>query len=74
MCVQQLNRLDTIADRLRDGGEGGFWPLSTGERLYVTLAANRADLMEACDYTVVQALGRIGAEWITELVRRWEYR
>ena len=62
MCVQQLDRLDAIADRLRDGDEGGFGPLSTGERLYVALAANRADLMEACDYTVVGALGRIGTE------------
>ena len=74
MSMQQLDRLDALTDRLRDGGEDGFWPLSTGERLYVALAANRVDLLEACDYTVAGALGRIGAEWGVALVKRWEYR
>jgi hypothetical protein len=55
MSMQQLDRLDALTDRLRDGGEDGFWPLSTGERLYVALAANRVDLLEACDYTVAGA-------------------
>lgn len=74
MSMQQLDRLDALAYRLRDGGEDGFWPLSTGERLYVALAANRADLLEACDYSIASALGRIGAEWIVALIQRWEYR
>ena len=69
-----LDRLDAVAGRLREGDEDSFWVLSTGERLYAALAASRADLLETCDYTVAQALGRIGPEWTVALVKRWEYR
>lgn len=75
MLTQELIKLDAIAEQLRGGGdEERFWGLSTSSQLYVALAANRADLLEACDYTVAGALGRIGEDWTSALVRRWEYR
>lgn len=46
--------------------------LSTGERLYVALAANRMDL--APDYNIAAALARMDDGDVDELVRRWRYR
>lgn len=78
----QLDRLDCIAARLFQSSRAGaepndkrdFWGvLSTGEKLYVALAANRGDLLTAMDYTIAEALVRIGDEWVQELTRRWQY-
>ena len=66
-----LNRLDHCAGAMRLGEEDGYWVLSTGERLYVALAANRADLLEADCFTIPQALQRIGLEWASALAERW---
>lgn len=72
--TSQLNHLDTLAARLVGTTDAGGWgPLSTGERLYVALAANRTDLLADDGYTVAQALARIGPEWVAELVQRWQY-
>jgi hypothetical protein len=71
----QLDRLDTIAAGLTYGLDERrpFGPLSTGEKLYVALAANRADLLAAMDYTMAQAVARVGDDWMRELVQRWQY-
>lgn len=69
----ELDRLDDIAERLRHGGDRGFWVLSSGERAYVSLAANRADLLKMDGHTIVSAWARVGQEWQTELSSRWRY-
>lgn len=77
----QLDYLDRIAGGLfrgpnasRElGNGGGFPPLSTGERVYVALAANRADLLASMGYTIAEAVARLGDDWTRELTRRWQY-
>ena len=46
--------------------------LSTGDRLYVVLASNRFDLLNAEKYTFAEAIARRGPEWTAELVARWQ--
>ena len=71
------DRLDNVAARVAkepDGRSAGV--LSTGERLYVYLAANRPDLLADCGYTIVEAIARIAADGgraVPELVNRWQY-
>lgn len=72
--MTHLDHLDRLAARLVGTTDTRGWgPLSTGERLYVALAANRADLLADDGYTVAEALARIGPEWSAELVLRWQY-
>lgn len=71
MNEDQLNYLDSIAANVRMGLDDGIGVLSTGERLYVALAANRPDLMT--DYTIVQALARLGDADVAQLISRWQY-
>ncbi|TCP13795.1 hypothetical protein EV683_10540 [Crenobacter luteus] len=71
MNSSQLDRLDSIASEARNGIGDRVGVLSTGERLYVALAANRLDLMP--DYTIAQALARLDDGDIDELITRWRY-
>lgn len=71
MTPSQLDHLDEIAAEVRNGLDDRVGPLSTGERLYVSLAANRLDLMP--DYTIAQALNRLDEDDIAELINRWRY-
>ena len=75
MTNSQLDRLDDIAEAIRRGVEGardqvGVW--STGERIYVALAAN--DMSIKSDYTIVEAIARLGDDDVRALVQRWQYR
>lgn len=71
MDESQLNYLDEIAAEARNQVDDRVGVLSTGERLYVALAANRLDLMS--DYTIAQALARLGDEDVQDLITRWRY-
>lgn len=71
MTPAQLERLDGIAEAVRGGDDAALLGISTGERIYVALASNRADLMPE-DYTLVGALARLGREDVAELVMRWQ--
>lgn len=71
MNESQLNYLDEIAAEARNQIDDRVGVLSTGERLYVALAANRLDLMP--DYTIAQALARMDDGDIDELIARWRY-
>lgn len=42
---------------------GGPGPLSTGEALVAALVLNRPDWLIAMNYTIAEALDRVGAEW-----------
>lgn len=69
---EQLDYLDRIAMDFRAGKEKHaqrmFGPLSTGERCYVALAANRPDLLGKD--SIAYAVDRIGEEWARELIQR----
>lgn len=69
----QIDHLNTIALGLAKGGHNGFGVLSTGEKCYVALAANRMDLLESMDYTIPEALARIGQSWVQALLKSWQY-
>ena len=69
----QIDRLNELALKLAKGGEKGFGVLSTGEKCYVGLAANRIDLLNQHGYTITEALNRIGPSWITSLIISWRY-
>lgn len=71
MDETQLGYLDEIAAETRNQIDDRVGPLSTGERLYVALASNRLDLMP--DYTIAQALARLGQEDTAELIERHRY-
>lgn len=73
MNDMQLDRLDALAARVIERNDtDGLGVLSTGERLYVALAANRMDLTP--DYNIAAALARMDDGDVDELVRRWRYK
>jgi hypothetical protein len=75
MTTNQLDHLDAVAESLKGNrARGAFGVLSTGEKLYVALAANRADLLAGMRYTIAEALARLGGDDIVALARRWQYR
>lgn len=69
----QIDRLDSIAAVFQAGederGRQMFDVLSTGERCYVALAANRPDLLGSDD-SIAYAIDRIGDVWVRELIAR----
>ncbi|KWC96602.1 hypothetical protein [Burkholderia stagnalis] len=72
MSQSQLDYLDGLAEAVREGRDDALGGLSTGERIYCALAANRADLLPA-GYTIVQAFARLDDD-TAALVDRWERR
>lgn len=70
----QLDRLDALAQQVIEKGKKapGLGVLSTGELLYVALAANRMDLKP--DYNIAAALARMDDGDVAELIRRWRYK
>lgn len=48
----------------RRGGRDAWLVQSTGEKVAVALVLNRADWLSEMDYTLAEAIGRIGVEWI----------
>jgi hypothetical protein len=51
------------------GGEEAWRVQSTGEKLAVALALNRPDWIARMEYTLAEAIDRVGAEWIALLPR-----
>jgi hypothetical protein len=74
MTASQLDRLDEIAQDVRNGNEERVGVLSTGEKLYVALAGNSAALLARLDYSIPEAIARVGDDDIRALVQRWQYR
>ena len=66
----QLDRLDQIADKMRANKKYLCGPFSTGEQLYVSLCANRTDILKRLGYSVPAALARLGPDWTAELIAR----
>lgn len=69
-----LDRLDRLATRVAQGERYGTGVLSTGEALYVALAANNTDMLRERGYTIAESLARLGEEDVAELIERWRYR
>ena len=75
MTASQLDRLDECALRLiANPDDESYGPLSTGERIYVLLAASRADLLAAQGDTIPEALYRLGDTDIANLMARWRFQ
>lgn len=74
MAPNHLDRLDEAADALRNDEECGYAPLSTGEKIYVALAANKPELLKPLGYTITGALDRLGPEDTAALIARWHFR
>ena len=74
MQQQQFDRLDEIAVSLAKGDAADFGVLSTGEKVYVALAANDMAALEAEGFTIAGALARLGDKDTAELIFRWQYR
>jgi len=61
------DRYQHLLRKSRDAKRGGrdAWGVqSTGEKVAVALALNRADWLAEIDYTIPEAIERSGAEWI----------
>jgi hypothetical protein len=57
----ELERIVSIA---RSAAAGGFGVLSTGEKLVAALILNSADWLQEMDYTMAQAIERVGEKWL----------
>jgi hypothetical protein len=66
MSVNQseFNHLLSKARDAKDGGREAWAVQSTGEKVAVALVLNRADWLASIDYTLAEAIGRTGPEWI----------
>jgi hypothetical protein len=53
-----------ILAKTRDAAAGGLGALSTGEALAAALVLNRPDWLASMNYTIAEAIERIGPEWI----------
>jgi hypothetical protein len=56
--------LAQILAKARDAAAGGIGALSTGEALAAALVLNRPDWLIAMNYTIAEAIERIGPEWM----------
>ena len=53
--------------KAREAKRGGhdFWAVqSTGEKVAVAIVLNRSDWLTEMDYTIAEAIGRTGKEWV----------
>ena len=59
-----MSELDHIVIKSRDAAAGGFGVLSTGEKLAAALVLNRPDWLARMNYTLAEAVERVGAKWL----------
>ena len=71
---EQLDRLNKAAIHVARGDDRFYSGLSKGERLYVAFAANRHDLLDAMQYTMVQAFANLEFEMRKPLLAAWMYK
>ncbi len=55
--------LNHIVAKVRDAAAGGLGALSTGESLMAALVLNRPDWLANMNYTIAEAIDRVGADW-----------
>lgn len=56
--------IDQIVSKVRDAAAGGVEAQSTGERLMAALVLNRFDWLASWNYTIAEAIDRVGPEWV----------
>ena len=56
--------LEQIIEKSRAARDGHFNVLSTGEKLAAALVLNRPDWLAEMDYTIVEAIERVGRSWM----------
>ncbi|MCF3643339.1 hypothetical protein LXM94_25635 [Rhizobium sp. TRM95111] len=61
------HELDHIVSKSRDAKRGGFGVLSTGEKLAAALVLNRADWLADMNYTMAEAIERVGMDWLARI-------
>ena len=59
-----MNDLDHIVSKSRHAAAGGFGVLSTGEQLAAALVLNRPDWLARMNYTLAEAIERLGTKWL----------
>ncbi len=59
-----MSELDHIIAKSRHAAAGGFGVLSTGEKLAAALVLNRPDWLARMNYTLAEAMERVGAGWL----------
>jgi len=62
-----MSELDHMVGKALDAARGGFGALSTGEKLAAALILNRPDWLAGLNYTIAEAIDRIGPEWLSLL-------
>ncbi len=72
MDESQLVYLDGVARDVLAGRWERVSGLSTGERLYVALAAGDVYALRGMGYTIPQALARLGGQDMLQLILRWQ--
>lgn len=58
------NEMNHLLSKARDAKNGGFNVLSTGEKLAAALVLNRADWLASMQYTIAEAIARVGSDWV----------
>lgn len=53
-----------LLQKCRDAAAGGWSVQSTGEKLAAALVLNRPDWLASMDYTIAEAIERVGPAWI----------
>ena len=59
--------LEQILDKSRAARDGHFGVLSTGEKLAAALVLNQHDWLAKMDYTMAEAIERVGPEWMSRV-------
>jgi len=61
--------IDHIVAKVRGAAAGGINAQSTGEKLMAALVLNRFDWLAQWDYTIAEAIDRVGSEWAALIPR-----
>ncbi|MGN6129384.1 MAG: hypothetical protein ACTHOK_03495 [Nocardioidaceae bacterium] len=56
--------LSHLLQKCRDAAAGGWSVQSTGEKLAAALVLNRPDWLASMDYTIPEAIERVGPAWM----------
>ncbi len=59
--------LAQILDKSRAARDGHFGVLSTGEKLTAALVLNKPEWLAKMDYTMAEAVERVGPEWMARV-------
>lgn len=59
-----MSELEHLTSKAQAAAQGGFDVLSTGEKLAVALVLNRSDWLAEMDYTIAEAMDRVGPDWL----------